>query len=393
MTHPLVERILAGETQAHVKRAAAKGALPLSREEFIELWVLLRNDEDPEVRIACKESLAALKEEEWDALLPGYEFHPEVLDFAIRVLGKNEQIRRAALKNRGVPVETLEWLGETGGGDVLDLMLDNQVRLLQEPSILEAILRNRTLGTSHVRRIYDLVEQFFRTHPQIPGLLERRFGLKLGAAGGAFTMSVPEAGGVPAGSEAIQPPIQPPAAPGIGAQEPAGAQAELDYEALELPPEALAEEELSAEQYKSLYQQILTMSIPAKIELALKGNKEARGLLIRDSNKVVQEAVLDSPKVSELEIESFARQRNLSEDLFRKLARNKEWTKRYSVVKSLVANPKVPIGLVLQFLPRLTDLDLKLTIKDRNISEAIRREARKLSDTRNSRKVATYKKK
>jgi hypothetical protein len=393
MTNPLVERILAGETPAQVKRAAAKGALPLSREEFVELWVLLRNDQDPEVRIACKESLAALKEEEWDALLPGYEFHSEVLDFAIRVLGKNERIRKAALKNRAVAVETLEWLGENGEGEILDLMLDNQVRLLREPSILEAILRNRTLSSSQVRRIYDLVEQFFRTHPRIPALLERRFGLKLGAAGGAFTMNVPEPGGVSAGPEAIPSPIQPSVVPGLGMKEPAGVQPDPSHEALELPPEALVEEDLSAEQYKSLYQQILAMSIPAKIELALKGNKEARSLLIRDSNKVVQEAVLDSPKLSELEIESFARQRNLSEDLFRKMARNKEWTKRYSVVKSLVANPKVPIGLVLQFLPRLTDLDLKLTIKDRNISDAIRREARKLWDARNSRKTAAYKKK
>jgi hypothetical protein len=134
------------------------------------------------------------------------------------------------------------------------------------------------------------------------------------------------------------------------------------------------------------------MSVPAKIELALKGNKEARGLLIRDSNKVVQEAVLDSPKLTDVEIDGFVRMRNLPEDLFRKIERNHEWMKRYSVLKGFLTNPKVPPGLSLKYLPRLTDLDLKLLTKDRNVSELLRREARKVYEARHSQKSKPVKK-
>jgi hypothetical protein len=389
MSHPLVERILSGEVPQPVKLAAARGALPLSREDFLELWVHLRNDADPEVRLASKESLAEVTEEEWITLLPDHPFPAPVLDFSVRVLGKNPKILDAALRNRGVSDDTLAWLAQTSSGEVLDRILDNQVRLIASPAIAVALLSNPALSASQVRRFFDMAEQFFRDRPEITSLLELRFGLKVGMAGGEFRREaapeeVPEAEAVEAGAEEAAPegfelPETLPAVEGT-----AGLEA--------LPDFAFTEEPLSAEKFRNLYQQILTMSVPAKIELALKGNKEARGLLIRDSNKVVQEAVLDSPKLTDVEIDGFVRMRNLPEDLFRKIERNHEWMKRYSVLKGFLTNPKVPPGLSLKYLPRLTDLDLKLLTKDRNVSELLRREARKVYEARHSQKSKPVKK-
>ena len=110
MTHPIVERILSGQVAPNVKLAAARGALPIPREDLIELWVQLRTDGDGEVRLSCKESLAAVAESEWVDLLPGHEFAPPVLDFAIRVLGKNPKILQAALLNPGSPHASVAWL-------------------------------------------------------------------------------------------------------------------------------------------------------------------------------------------------------------------------------------------------------------------------------------------
>jgi len=389
MSHPLVERILSGEVPQPVKLAAARGALPLSREDFLELWVHLRNDADPEVRLASKESLAEVTEEEWITLLPDHPFPAPVLDFSVRVLGKNPKILDAALRNRGVSDDTLAWLAQTSSGEVLDRILDNQVRLITSPAIAVALLSNPALSASQVRRFFDMAEQFFRDRPEITSLLELRFGLKVGMAGGEFRREaapeeVPEAEAAEAGAEEAAPegfelPETLPAVEGT-----AGLEA--------LPDFAFTEEPLSAEKFRNLYQQILTMSVPAKIELALKGNKEARGLLIRDSNKVVQEAVLDSPKLTDVEIDGFVRMRNLPEDLFRKIERNHEWMKRYSVLKGFLTNPKVPPGLSLKYLPRLTDLDLKLLTKDRNVSELLRREARKVYEARHSQKSKPVKK-
>jgi hypothetical protein len=389
MSHPLVERILSGEVPQPVKLAAARGALPLSREDFLELWVHLRNDADPEVRLASKESLAEVTEEEWITLLPDHPFPAPVLDFSVRVLGKNPKILDAALRNRGVSDDTLAWLAQTSSGEVLDRILDNQVRLIASPAIAVALLSNPALSASQVRRFFDMAEQFFRDRPEITSLLELRFGLKVGMAGGEFRREaapeeVPEAEAAEAGAEEAAPegfelPETLPAVEGT-----AGLEA--------LPDFAFTEEPLSAEKFRNLYQQILTMSVPAKIELALKGNKEARGLLIRDSNKVVQEAVLDSPKLTDVEIDGFVRMRNLPEDLFRKIERNHEWMKRYSVLKGFLTNPKVPPGLSLKYLPRLTDLDLKLLTKDRNVSELLRREARKVYEARHSQKSKPVKK-
>lgn len=389
MSHPLLERILSGEAPPPVKLAAARGALPLPREDFLELWVRLRNDADPEVRLASKENLAEVAEEEWVTLLPDHPFSAAVLDFCVRVLGKNPKILDAALRNRGVSDDTLAWLAQTGVGEVLDRILDNQVRLIAGPAIAVALLSNPALSAGQVRRLFDMAEQFFRDRPEITSLLELRFGLKVGMAGGEFRKEAapeeapeeeaPEAEAVEAAEAGFELPETMPPVEGT-----AGIEA--------LPDFAFTEEPLSAEKFRNLYQQILTMSVPAKIELALKGNKEARGLLIRDSNKVVQEAVLDSPKLTDVEIDGFVRMRNLPEDLFRKIERNHEWMKRYSVLKGFLTNPKVPAGLSLKYLPRLTDLDLKLLAKDRNVSELLRREARKVYDARHTQKSKPLKK-
>ncbi len=379
MTHPIIERILSGQAPAQVKMAAARGALPVPREDLIEAWIILRSDADGEIRLACKESLAEVTEGEWVELLPEHPFDARVLDFAIRVLGKNTKIRDAALRNPAASNETLEWYAQQARDEGVDMLIDNQIRLIESPSIVVALLANPALSPNQVRRLFDLAEQFFRDHPEIPSLLELRFGLKLGLAGGELERR-----------ESDEEP-----APGELADEtpPPEAQEETPSE---LAPELLeavsSEEPMSSESFKSLYQQILQMPVPAKMELALKGNKEARGLLIRDNNKVVQESVLDSPKLTDGEVEAFARMRNLSPDIFRKMVRNKDWLKKYAVVKGLIFNPKVPPGLVFPMISRLTDFDLKLLVRDKNVRELVRREAKKLYDARHNKKTASYKK-
>jgi hypothetical protein len=129
----------------------------------------------------------------------------------------------------------------------------------------------------------------------------------------------------------------------------------------------------------NVMQAVQRMTSPQKIKLALSGGKEARGLLIRESNKQVSTAVLENPRITDGEIEFFAKSQNLSEDIMRKIGTNSDWTKKYNVAHSLVNNPKCPPGIAVGFVIRMTDKDLGMLEKSRNVSEAVRSAARRLN--------------
>ena len=136
----------------------------------------------------------------------------------------------------------------------------------------------------------------------------------------------------------------------------------------------------------NVIQAVQKMTNPQKIKLALSGGKEARGLLIRESNKQVSTAVLENPRITDGEIEFFAKSTNLSEDIMRKIGTNSDWTKKYLVAQALVNNPKCPAGIAMGFVSRMNDRDLSLLEKSRNISEAVRSAARQLSIKRKMKK-------
>lgn len=126
-------------------------------------------------------------------------------------------------------------------------------------------------------------------------------------------------------------------------------------------------------------QQIVNrMTTPQKIKLALSGGKDARTLLIRESNKQISTAVLENPRITDGEVAFFAQSQNLAEDVIRKIGANTEWMRKYSIVQSLVNNPKTPIGISLGFVNRMMDRDLAMLEKSRNIPEAVRTAARNL---------------
>jgi hypothetical protein len=128
----------------------------------------------------------------------------------------------------------------------------------------------------------------------------------------------------------------------------------------------------------NIIQAVQRMTTPQKIKLALSGGKEARGLLIRESNKQISVAAVENPRITDGEIEFFAQSTNLSEDVMRKIGTNSEWTKKYSVARSLVYNPKCPAGISVGFISRMNDKDLAMLEKSKNVSEAVRAAARGL---------------
>lgn len=151
------------------------------------------------------------------------------------------------------------------------------------------------------------------------------------------------------------------------AQEPwfASKRKELDTEAVQEP------------EFVNLFQQVQQMKVSEKIQLALKGNKEARALLLKDSNKQVILAVLNSPRLTEQEVESIAQSKNVSEDILRVVANNRNWMKNYGIIVGLVNNPKTPVGLSLGFIKNLKPKELNNLAKNKGVPEVIRSSAGK----------------
>ena len=110
----------------------------------------------------------------------------------------------------------------------------------------------------------------------------------------------------------------------------------------------------------------------------MKGGREDRFILIRDGAKVVAAAVLESPKLTESEVEVFAALRNVHEIVLRTIAAKRKFMKRYGVVKALVNNPRTPVEISLNLLNHLMVNDLKILGTNRNISENIRKLAAKM---------------
>jgi hypothetical protein len=133
----------------------------------------------------------------------------------------------------------------------------------------------------------------------------------------------------------------------------------------------------AAEDERSLLQRLAGMTVAQRVVRAMKGSREERAVLIRDSSKLVSAAVLSSPKLTESEVESIARMANVTDDVLRIIGRTRAWVKNYQVAAALARNPTTPVALSMNQLSRLTDKDLKVISTDRNVPDVLRATARR----------------
>src|SRR4029453_17514249 len=124
-------------------------------------------------------------------------------------------------------------------------------------------------------------------------------------------------------------------------------------------------------------QVLASLPIVERMKLAMKGTRSQRAQLIRDSNKIVSTTALSSPKLTETEVEAFAKMANVAEEILRGISMNRTWMKNYGVAGGLARNPKTPPGISMQLVQRLNERDLKMLTTDRNVPEAVRLAARK----------------
>jgi hypothetical protein len=276
-------------------------------------------------------------------------------------------------------------MAATESGPLLDIILNNQVRLLRDQEILLNLETNPYLNYDQKRRIEEFKTEFFYKK-QIEAHEE-------------FTEQVEEEVAEEEVAEAVKEEIPLASLDDLLAQIPnldIEAQrliAQIDSEPSILPTDAevhaqlqsiFSSEELDqiSDETLTTYQKVLRLSHPEKVRIALLGGKEERTILIRDPSRQIASLVLRNPKITDSEMDAFAQMRNLDGQILREMAENRSFIKRYTVVHSLVKNPKVPSPTALNLLKLLRDMDLKNLERDRNIPELIRRQAKRIRDQR-----------
>jgi hypothetical protein len=136
---------------------------------------------------------------------------------------------------------------------------------------------------------------------------------------------------------------------------------------------------------KTLLERLARMNVLERVKLALTGGREERIVLIRDSNKVVQRSVLQSPRLTEAEVEGFASMTTLTMEILRIIANNRLWIKNYTIIRNLIFNSKTPLDITMRQVARLTPRDLRILSTSKSVPETLRSTAAKMIAKRSER--------
>jgi len=354
----------------------------------------LSQSDDAEIRAAALETLEG--ENDDDLLLAAKldTTSPQVLGYLASGAAGKRELHEAAILNRNTPDEALTHLASaTGDGSLLELMALNQQRLVRFPALIDAILGNSARTSEAERRAKETRREFFekeRGARQIADELRARG--KVAAAeffesaesileGGELDLE--DAWLIAQHIEVVDADLDDSWLPAERYEELLGETAEERAAAVQriVESERLEIGDVPSERI-AMIRRIMLMNTRDRLKLAMKGDREARGILIRDSNRVVSSAVMNNPRITDQEVENIAAMRTISDEVLRLIARNRTWARSYAIIHNLSRNPKTPIATVMNILPRIRTKDLKQLSQNRNISEAVRRQAQRLTGTR-----------
>ena len=389
--NPAVRAFLEGTAPPQARMAAASGMLPLPQSDLLEVLVSLRQEDDPEIAEAATETLAEQDKEDLLAAATNDETSPTVLDYLVTLSGEHKQIHEAVILNRNTSDRAIANLAAaTQEGSLLELISLNQQRLVRFPAIIDAILEKDGRSAEASRRARETKKEFFEKERGAQQIAQ-----ELRARGNSAAAEFFESADLGEGFSAedawlIASHIEVSDADLDNSWMPTERYEELQVEtgaeraanfAKVLEHERLEMGEVSAERV-SLIRRIMFLNARDRMKLAMKGDREARGILIRDSNRMVAVAVINNPRVTDQEVENIAAMRTVADEVLRLIALNRAWARSYTIIHNLVRNPRTPIPTAITTLPRIRTRDLQQLTQNRNVSEAVRRQALRLAQVR-----------
>ena len=345
----LVSLLRSPDAPRELRSFAARGLLPLEREDRLRALLAVVNDADPDVAAAAAATFAAVPPDDVARFLDAGGPTTAELD-AVSRRTDDHAVLEQVVRNRETSDETLERLAATVGGAPQDALIVNQVRLLRHPSLIDALLENPELTADGRRRLLELKEEFFekeerRREQERLRQEEDARRAEQEAAGIVFEEAAQETGHEAGAGEA-------------------GAAAEG--------------EEYSSANLAQVFRRISSMTVKEKLDLAQKGTKEERRILIADANKIVSMAVLRNEALTPAEVETFCAMRHLATELFQEIATTREWIRKPKIQLALVCNPAVPLSITLPLIKYVGMRDLRNLSRDRNLPEGVRMMARKI---------------
>jgi hypothetical protein len=304
----------------------------------------------------------------------------EVLEYFCAPANRRPKLVPALLENRSVRESTLQEMAQTPLREIVDMMLKSR-RVRDSKEVLHALATNDHLSREEYEELkgalgglgedtaqfqaYQGVEAGEKTQYEIDHAAEiaAEEGKAFELVGGTLEDEADLAAAHTAEATAT-------AAAATAAA--AAAQMAIDETTQKM---RIAEQKVRERQ--STLQKLAKMSVGERVQQAMKGTKDERYILIRDGSKVVSGAVLQSPKISDAEIETFAGMKNVQESVLREIARNRKFIKNYGVVRQLVNNPRTPIDIGLPLQNHLLVNDLKALSMNKNIGDTLRKAAHK----------------
>lgn len=319
---------------------AAKGLVPVKGHDQITMLAQLSADPEEQVRNTALEALQKLPEGVLQSACEA-PLLPAVLHLLGRTF-KQEELLGRLVANHASADATVEDIARGCSEALAERIAVNENRLLRAPTIIEALYKNRNTRMSTADRLIELA-----------------------ARNGVVLHGIPS---FAAAVEAVQSQLIPEPSDEPLPQDLAFSQSlaeDKDENAFEEDKAAGLEEVKQA--YKPLNMQILEMSKSEKLRLALVGNTAARAILVRDHNKQVAMATIQSPQVTVAEAADVARSKEVSEEILRFVGNKKEWIKSGEVKHNLCFNPKTPVGISMRFVSHLRMEELKALAKNRNV--------------------------
>jgi len=404
----MIDQIRASKLPSNLMQFAARGALSVAPDENLEILVYLAKHNKLFGELA-RMTLAGWDEKASAAAAADPKTAREVLDYLISPENLRPKLLPTLLENPSIPDRELAKCAISASPESIATML-NSARVRAATEVLQALRSNPYLKANDVRMVEELLGGGANasTEPAATGDVcretEEAAPVVEPDGPAAHAESTDEGGEVPEehvsaylaehateivaeggkpfqpiggimellGSNyfpvsAVQEIVAAAAAPTV-AKVAADAKA-AGHAAPHAPVEAKRENTL---------QKINHLDVKGRIQLALKGNKEERSILIRDGTKVVALAVLEAPKISDGEVEKFALQKNVLEAVLRQIPLKRRFMKNYIVVRNLVANPRTPLDLSLGLMKHLLAVDLKNISANKEVSETVRKLALKM---------------
>lgn len=389
-TNPVVKSIISGNAPPAARLAAARGLLPLPQTDLLEALVHLGADNNPDIARAAQSTLDGQQPQDLLSVATADAAAPAVLGYLASLSNARRELQEAVASNPNTPDDAIAMLARiTADASLLEFITLNQQRLIRAPGIIDAILLNPARTAEAERRAKETRREFFekeRGARQIAHELRARGN----SAAAEFFESAELAGELSTDDAwAIAQHIE---VSDADIDDSWLAREFIEEMMVETPEQLAANAQaiINAERLEgnasperiSLIKRIMFMSVKDRVKLAIKGDREARGILIRDSNKIVATAVIHNPRMTDHEVENIAAMRTVAEEVLRLIGMNNSWARSYTIIHNLARNPRTPMATAVHILPRIRTKDLKAIALNRNVSEAVRRQAYRLSEMR-----------